>query len=283
VNGQIEMQRAASLARLTEFGRGSDGEIDLAEAALLLASLDHPDPPLDACREHLALMAAELGETPAGKGDRSLLARVGALHEVLAERHGFRGDDQNYDDLENANLIRVIERRRGLPVALAILYLDAARRLGWAAEGLNFPGHFMIRLAAVDGRGVVDPFAGGELRDAPELRQLLKHGAGPDAELRPEHLAAVGNRDILLRLENNIKMRLLQAGEVEGAVAILERMLLIAPSEPLLWFEAGGHYAHLGKLRAAMEALERCSGLAIGDSLGQQAEIRLRELRSKLN
>jgi regulator of sirC expression with transglutaminase-like and TPR domain len=141
----------------------------------------------------------------------------------------------------------------------------------------------MIRLTASDGRGVVDPFAGGELRDAPELRRLLKHGAGPEAELRPEHLAAVGNRDILLRLENNIKMRLLQAGEVEGALAILERMLLIAPSEPLLWFEAGGHYAHLGKLRAAMEALERCSGLAIGDSLGQQAEIRLRELRSKLN
>ena len=98
----------------------------------------------------------------------------------------------------------------------------------------------------------------------PELRALLKHGAGPDAELRPEHLAAVGNRDILLRLENNIKMRLLQAGEVEGALAILERMLLIAPSEPLLWLEAGGHYAHLGNLRAAMEALRALLGLAIG-------------------
>ena len=74
MSGGVEMQRAASLARLTAFGRGSDGEIDLAEAALLLASLDHPDPPLDACREHLALMAAELAETP-GRQRRSEPAR----------------------------------------------------------------------------------------------------------------------------------------------------------------------------------------------------------------
>ena len=148
-------------------------------------------------------MAAELAETSAGKGDQSLLARVGALHEVLAERHGFRGDDQNYDDLENANLISVIERRRGLPVALAILYLDAARRLGWPAEGLNFPGHFMIRLAAADGRGVLDPFAGGELRDAPELRRAAearrraRGRAAPGASGRrgqPRHPSAAGEQ-----------------------------------------------------------------------------------------
>jgi regulator of sirC expression with transglutaminase-like and TPR domain len=275
--------RAAALARLAALGREDDETLDLAEAALLLASLDHPDPPLAACRRELAGIGDDLSRTDAGQGDRSLAARARALRETLAERHGFQGDDQTYDDLENADLIRVIERRRGLPVALAILYIDAARRLGWPVEGLNFPGHFMIRLAGDDGRGVLDPFGGGELRDAPALRRLLQHGAGPEAELKPEHLAAVGNRDILLRLQNNIKVRLQQAGEVERAVAVLERMLLIAPGEPLLWFEAGGHYARLGKLRAAMEALERCSGLAIGDSLGQRAEMLLRELRGKLN
>ena len=130
MSGSVEDRRA----RLTEFGQGQDGEIDLAEAALLLASLDHPDPPLEACRAHLARMAAELAETSAGKGDQSLTARVGALHEVLAERHGFRRRHRNYDDLANANLIRVIERRRGLPVALGVIWLHAARgrRLGGA-------------------------------------------------------------------------------------------------------------------------------------------------------
>jgi regulator of sirC expression with transglutaminase-like and TPR domain len=282
VSPGAEDARAAVLARLAALGRAGDDTLDLAETALLLASLDHADPPLAACRRRLAGIGDDLARTGAGQGDRSLAARARALREILAERHGFQGADQTYDDLEN-DLIQVIERRRGLPVALAILYIDAARRLGWPVAGLNFPGHFMIRLAGDDGRGVLDPFGGGELRDAPALRQLLKQSAGPEAKLRREHLAAVGNRDILLRLQNNIKVRLLQAGEIERAVAILERTLLIAPGEPLLWFEAGGQYARLGKLRAAMEALERCSGLAIGDSLGQRAEVLLRELRGKLN
>jgi regulator of sirC expression with transglutaminase-like and TPR domain len=275
--------RAEVLARLAALGEAEDEALDLAETALLLASLDHRDAPLEDCRRHLGRIGEALAATDAGRGDRRLAARAGALHEILAERHGFRGDDRTYDDLENADLIRVILRRRGLPVALAILYIDAARRLGWPVEGLNFPGHFMIRLAGEDGRGVLDPFDGGALRDAAELTALLRRSAGPEAELGPEHLAAVGNRDILLRLENNIKVRLLHAGEVERAVAILERMLLIAPRQPLLWFEAGRHYAALGKLRAAMAALERCSGLAFGDSLGQRAEMLLGELRGKLN
>ena len=275
--------RATIRERLTRLGQASDEALDLAETALLLASLDHSDPRLEDCRQRLGRIGDDLAATEAGRGDRSLAARARALREVLAERHGFQGDDQTYDDLANADLIRVMERRRGLPVALAILYIDAARRLGWPVEGLNFPGHFMIRLTADDGQGILDPFGGGELRDTPALRQLLKHAAGPEAELKPEHLAAVGNRDILVRLQNNIKVRLLQAGEIERAVDILERMLLIAPGQPLLWFELGGHYAGLGKLRAAMEALERCSGLAVGESLGQRAEMLLRELRSRLN
>jgi regulator of sirC expression with transglutaminase-like and TPR domain len=283
MTGAAAEKRVAVIAHLTELGRVEDEAIDLAEAALLLASLDHDDPPLEACRRQLAGIGEDLAATDAGRGDRSLAARARALREVLAERHGFQGDDQTYDDLANADLIRVIERRRGLPVALAILYIDAARRLGWPIEGLNFPSHFMIRLAGEDGQGVLDPFGGGRLRDAPALRRLLKRGAGPEAELRPEHLAPVGSRDILLRLQNNIKIRLQQVGAVEPAMAVLERMLLIAPGQPLLWFEAGGHYAELGKLRAAMEALERCSGLAVGESLGQRAEMLLRELRGRLN
>jgi regulator of sirC expression with transglutaminase-like and TPR domain len=70
--------------------------------------------------------------------------RVAALTQVMAEEHGYNGDRQHYDDLQNANLIRVIDRRRGLPVALGILYLHAARAQGWRAAGINFPGHFLI-------------------------------------------------------------------------------------------------------------------------------------------
>ncbi len=271
------------MARLTEFGGAADESIDLAEAALLLASLDHPDPRLEDCRLRLAEIGADLAGTAAGRGDRRLGARASALREVLVERHGFLGDREHYDDLENANLISVLERRRGLPVALAIIYIDAARRLDWPVQGLNFPGRFLIRLAAEDGGAVLDPFDGGEMRDAASLRELIKQGVGPDAELMPEHFAAVDNRGILLRLENNIKVRLLQAGELEKAAAILERMLLIAPGEPLLWLEAGAHYAQLGKLKSAVDAVERCRRLAPEQALRQRAEALLGELRARLN
>ena len=66
--------------------------------------------------------------------------------EIVARSYGYRGDTESYDDLQNADLVRVIERRKGLPVALSILYLALARQQGWAAEGLAFPAHFLIRV-----------------------------------------------------------------------------------------------------------------------------------------
>ena len=150
-------------------------------------------------------------------------------------------------------------------------------------DGLNFPGRFLVRLGAPDGRAVLDPFEGGQVRDAVALRELLKLGAGASAELAPEHFTAAGNRDILLRLQNNIKVRLIQADKIEAAVGCLERMLLLAPKEPLLWLETGGHYARLGNLRSAIEAAERCRVLAGDERLRQRAETMLQEWKGKLN
>src|SRR5215470_5544760 len=184
--------------RLGELGEQTDAKIDLAETALLLASLDLPDRRLDECRHRLAAIAQELKDE-AARAEPRLMGRVGALREILVRRHGFLGDRETYDDLANANLISVIERRRGLPVALAIIYIDAARRVGWPVEGLNFPGRFLIRLGAADGRAVLDPFDGGEVRDTAALRALMKQSEGADAELTPAHFAVAGNHDILLR------------------------------------------------------------------------------------
>jgi regulator of sirC expression with transglutaminase-like and TPR domain len=274
--------RATAVARLGAFGVGADADIDLAEAALLLGSLDRPEASLDDCRAALARLVADLASAAASAGD-GLAERAGLLRAVIAERHGFLGDRDSYDDLQNANLISVVERRRGLPVALAIIYIHAARALAWPIEGLNFPGHFLIRLGASDGRAIIDPFEAGALRDMAAVRELLKLGAGASAELAPEHFAALGNREILLRLQNNIRVRLVQADALEAATAVLERMLLIAPRQPLLWLDAGGHYARLGNLRAAIDAAERCRGLAAEGELRQRAERLLQDMKGKLN
>src|SRR3546814_1821098 len=107
----------------------------------------------------------------------------------------------------NANLMRVIGRRRGLPVALGILYLHGARAQGWAICGLNFPGHFLLRLDLGAERSIIDPFNGGKPRDAVGLRALLTGMAGENAELRPEHTRPVGCRDVLRSEEHSSELQ----------------------------------------------------------------------------
>jgi regulator of sirC expression with transglutaminase-like and TPR domain len=286
VNQAEASGRSEAIARLSAIGAAADADIDLAEAGLLLGSFDRPDADLDESRRRLGELVQDLaGERDRiGPGESDTLAgRAAAIAVSLAGRQAYTGDRETYDDLANANLVSVIERRRGLPVALSIIYIHAARAMGWTMEGINFPGRFLVRLGAPDGRAVLDPFDGGRIRDAVALRELLKTGAGASAELAPEHFTAAGNRDILLRLQNNIKVRLVQSDQIEAAVATLERMLLIAPKEPLLWLEAGGHYGRLGNLRAAIDAADRSRTLASDERVRQRAETLMRELKGKLN
>jgi regulator of sirC expression with transglutaminase-like and TPR domain len=198
-------------------------------------------------------------------------------------QYGYRGDSETYDDLQNANLMRVIDRRKGLPVALGVLYLHAARAQGLMAMGLNFPGHFYIRLDMGGERVILDPFHGGAVREAAELRAQLKQASGGDAELRPQHYEAVGDKAVLIRLQNNIKMRLLRQGDLEGAARQLDRMLRLMPGNGALWLEAGMLNARLEKLGAAVEALQNCLDRSRDDIHRHQAAALLQRLKSKLN
>ena len=271
-------------ARLRALGAQADGEIDLAEGALLLAALDRPRVPLARYRHHIALLQRDTGRVAAElSDDPPLAARSAALRQVIAGDYGYRGDTQTYDDLQNANLMRVIDRRKGLPVALAILYIAAGRHQGWAIAGLNFPGHFLLAIEQGGARAVIDPFAGARELAVAELRQLLKRYAGAEEELSPAHYAPLDNRGILLRLQNNIKLRLLQDGRTEAAMKILESMLLLAPGEAALWYEAGMIHGHLGSLRAALEALDRTRALAADEGLRHEAARRIQQMKSRLH
>src|SRR5260370_426166 len=120
-----------------------------------------------ACRQHVGVMASDLADLMRRRGPAP-----DSLAEVVAQSYGYRGDSQSYDDLQNADLVRVIERRKGLPVALSILYLHIARAQGWPAEGLAFPAHFLIRVGIEGARPLVDPFHHGLVRDHPTLASL---------------------------------------------------------------------------------------------------------------
>jgi regulator of sirC expression with transglutaminase-like and TPR domain len=260
-----------------------DDEIDLSEAALALATLDNPgvDPApyraqLDTLRQRLTDHLTETGESP------DLAARARALRAVLVDEAGFHGDIETYEDLDNSDFMRVLDRRQGLPIALGILYIDLARSQGWGMTGLDFPGHFLIRLEVDGQRAILDPFHDGQDMPPPALRLLLKAIMGPAAELSRDHYKSVSNRAMLTRLRNNAKMRLLEKGDAEGALARVDSLRLICPDDPTLWREKGLIHLRLGALPEAVAALDRFLAMAPPGPDWQRVDLVVRELRQRL-
>jgi regulator of sirC expression with transglutaminase-like and TPR domain len=266
---------------LRELGSSGAQVLPIAEAALALASFERPRVDLARYRDHLRLIARDVGRHRGAVGD--LVARAGALNDVILLKYRYSGDELTYDDLQNANLIRVVDRRKGLPVALGILYIHAARAQGWDMVGLAFPGHFLVRLSEGRERVVIDPFHYGTICGAAELRDLLRAATGRESALLPEHYAAVSDRDVLLRLQNNLKARFLQAQDTRRALMVLETMLMLAPDLAELWYEAGMLHRQLGNMRAAAAALEQYVVRAPDGTARHQAAAVLQQLRTQLN
>ena len=259
-----------------------DAAIDLTGACLALGALERPWQSLDREIDHLVRLADDLrGSVPAT--DLSLPARAEAIAAVLYGKHDYRGDRETYDDLRNANLLSVIERRRGLPIALSILYLYLADAMGWPSEGVNFPGHFVVRLGNGPDRLMVDPFDDGREIGAGTLRALLKLVEGDGAELKPQHYAPASNRDILLRLQNNSKLRLIHAGRLDDARTTVERMLLYAPDRAALWHALGVLNAETGRPKAALDALGNVARLDDAGVWQRQVARLMQSLRRTLN
>lgn len=260
-----------------------DAEIDLGAAALALALLFLPGVRPERYRHHLRKLGELTGEEhalrlKAGEQDSAEL-RLSCLRRVLHEQQGYAGDNQSYDDIQNANLIRVIERRRGLPVALGLLYIVAGRHCGWQVEGLNFPGHFLVRLEMDGERLIADPFRAGAEMDAAALRGLLKSIAGEKAELSHQFYLPVSNRDILIRLQNNLKKRLIEQEDYAQAVIVVEAMEALAPDEYRALFDKGILYAKLGQKGQAIKAIEDYITRAPDARDRQQAQGILQQIR----
>jgi regulator of sirC expression with transglutaminase-like and TPR domain len=273
-------------AALAAAGQLPDAEIDLVAVALQFARIDAPGADWRAASAVLselaqAAVAAAAADPVADGGDAE--RRRAVLAEVIHTRFGFQGDTEDYENLDNANLVRVAERRRGLPVALGILWLHAAEAAGWAAHGVDFPGHFLLAVEGGRGQALVDVFAGGTGLAAPELRALIKRIEGERAELRPGLLRGMDKRSVLLRLQNNIKLRRLRAGDLTGALACTEDMLRLAPDAALLWREAGLMNQRLDRIGAALGCLDRSLEIEPEGETARRIRSVVEELRHRLN
>lgn len=264
-------------AVLRRIGDDGDTPCDFAAAALALASIGRPGVSRDRYTEHFELLAADLGRAAAGA--TTLEDRITALNHVIYGTYGYQGDRRTYDDLQNANMMRVIDRRRGLPVALGILCIHTARAQGWAISGLRFPSHFLLRMEHAGRRTIVDPFEGGAERNASDLRDILKAQGDDAAALQPGHYENASDRDVLLRLQNNIRVRQAQSGDSRQAAKTIEVMLWMAPDDKDLWREKALLDTRIGHLDDAVAALEEYIQRETLDGPRHEAAILLQKLR----
>ena len=228
------IEGAGRLEGIAKLGLLDDDAIPLDEAALMLAALDHPHTDVTRHRRQIALWTAQLLARDTGAGAAE---RAAALSQVLAIDGGLRGDQQSYDDPANADLIRVIDRRRGLPVTLSILYAAIARRVGWLADPLNVPGHVLVRVGRDAESVIIDPFDGGRVLSRPGIAELLTRVLGRQAKAEAAHFTPLSNRSTLVRLLSNQATRARRSGDVARALELHERMTAIAPGFTGLWWE----------------------------------------------
>lgn len=273
--------RNSLLDQLRAAGESDESRVDLAGTALVLAALDRPEKRIADYRRHLDAVAADTRRLAPGAS--ALNDKITALREAVFGLHGYAGDTATYDDAQNANLMSVIDRRRGLPVALGILCVDAARAQGWDMVGLNFPGHFLVELRSAGASAIIDPFGAAEVMDAGALKRRLREVYRREVALDASHCRAVADRDILLRLQNNIKIRALRDEDTARALAIVESMVLLAPRQSELRLELTMLRARAGSLKSAIRELEEfLGGIGKGEK-PEAADALLRELKSRLN
>jgi regulator of sirC expression with transglutaminase-like and TPR domain len=245
---------------LTDLGHKLDADIDIFEAALAFSFSDYYDADIQKYRDIFDMMIVDLEHcfqtVAAANNSDDPHVMVQALKQILIDGCGYHGDDDTYDDLKNMNMIHVMDRRTGIPITLSILAIGLCRGQGWHARGINFPGHFLMCLEKDGERLIVDPFDNCQILEAKDLRLLLKKMMGDDAELSATHYEPCDNREMLLRLQNNIKYRLIDAQDYQGALKIVMQMSLMAPTDVRLNLDKAVLFSRMDQTKAAIENIE---------------------------
>ncbi|MBT3237477.1 MAG: tetratricopeptide repeat protein [Rhodospirillaceae bacterium] len=276
--------------RLTAIGALADDAVGLTETALILAAASRPGSDAMPYERHLEKLTDDVAAYVGADADdpvSGLEMRTEALRQVMVKRYGYAGSDDAYDDPDCANLMRVIDRRQGLPVTLGIVALHIARALGWHMEGLDFPPRFLVRMEFEGRRAILDVFDGCIELTPPDLRGLYKAVSGAHVEISPSQYTAMSNRDILLRAAAKVKIHHLRSERLDEALDTIKTMLLFAPENAPLWREAGILYARLDRIPEAIAALEEflrhAEGEPSGDTSRYKTSVLLQELRERLN
>lgn len=239
---------------------------DLLQAAALIGRIEYPNLQLVEVEEEVENIAEEVrARLPAEPG---WAKRLTTLVEVMFFERGFCGDRVTYDDPQNSFLHRVLKRKKGLPIALSILTLEVARRVGLSAFGIGFPGHFLVGVQRDAGENltdvlVIDPFARGKPLAKPDLNEMLRKRFGSHRHLAPEDLMAAPEPQILVRMLTNLRGSYARRRDADRLARTLSRLLLLRPEDPELFVERAAARREIldaeGAKRDAKEALSRAN------------------------
>lgn len=261
-NSFVPQSLQARLPRVTEEllrAVNEPGEA-LAPAALAIAGVEYPalDPaPYLQRLERMGEAAAGRLQRHQGTGAHALVA---TLNAYLYEELGFSGNRQHYDDPRNSFLNEVFDRRIGIPISLAVVYLEIGRRAGLRLEGVNFPGHFLVRApaepAGSDDDLIIDPFHSGALLSEVDCRHLLRQHVGDEAAFDRGLLATATRQQIVVRMLVNLKRLYVRMRSFPQARAIADLLLAVDPSALAELRDRGLLAYHMEDFAAALKDLE---------------------------
>ncbi len=258
-----------------------DAAMDVAVGAALIARDVYGNLDVEALLTRFDELAAPLAD--AGLALLSPHEQAVALAEHLYVKCAFAGNEDDYYDPRNSLISDVMDRRVGIPITLAVVYCEVARRVGVRARGVGFPGHFLVRIDPLDRDEpvLVDPFFGGKILDHEALAKLLERVTGKSAPVRVEHLAPASARAVLLRVLHNLRGIYLSRGDMARAMLAIDRMVCLTPNAPEPLRERGLLSAKLGATSAAQADLQRFLELAPFAEDAPQIRERLKELKAK--
>jgi regulator of sirC expression with transglutaminase-like and TPR domain len=208
-----------------------DERIDLVRASLSIARTEYPSLDIEKYLVRVDELARRVGACIPEAGDAA--QTIAALNQVLFQEEGFRGNREDYYDPRNSFLNDVLDRKLGIPISLAVLYMEVARRVGFPLFGVGMPGHFLLKHYDVEGRQVlIDCFDQGHILSDSDCQQRLDEIYSGQLPLQPDFLMAVSRRQILTRILNNLKTVYLSKRSFKKALPLVDLVLVIYPRSP---------------------------------------------------
>jgi regulator of sirC expression with transglutaminase-like and TPR domain len=251
----------------------------LAAAALVIARIEYPR--LDAERYINQLDAMGdaarrcIEQHVRDSGDSSTASCIKAFNGYLFDDQHFVGNRERYEDPRNSCLNEVLERRTGIPITLSLVYMEVGRRAGLQVDGINFPGHFLVRCPDLGSRGrglIIDPFHGGAELSEHDCRLLLEKHVGSEVAFSKSLLTPATRPQIMVRMLLNLKKIYVHMRSFPQARDVTELLLALTPSALSELRDRGLLAYHLNDVTGALRDLQTYLKLSSMSDMDQEAK-----------